>query len=99
MGTPAGIANMELLGAGAGQGFTASHQVYMHLAPALPTGGGGGNTIIDVVPTTTFIFRAWCPSGAKYEVWTGTSRNTPNPNGHTYTETTVVGELPYDSIF
>lgn len=59
----------------------------------------GGGTIIVVQPTTTFIFRGWDPLLSKYEFWTGSSRNTPNPSGHALQGPTVIGELPFTGIY
>lgn len=63
----------------------------------LPSSGGGTtivNTIVNVLPSITFIFRGFYVAGGVYEVWSGTTRNALPPSGHSLSDITVVGELP-----
>jgi hypothetical protein len=64
-----------------------------------PAGNVTNVTNIITVQSVTFIFRGFYLAGNTYEVWTGLSRNTPPPSGHTLQDITVIGELPVANIF
>ena len=63
-----------------------------------PTGSITNVTNVTV-QNVTFILRGWYPTTGQYEVWTGLSRNTPPPSGHTLSDVTVIGELPVNSLY
>jgi len=62
-------------------------------------GGGGGSTIVVTIQQALFVLRGFYPTSGQYEVWSGTSRNTPNPSGHPLTDITVVAELIGNAMY
>jgi hypothetical protein len=62
------------------------------ISPIAPFGGGSATVIVNV-QQATFVLRGFYPTSGQYEVWSGTSRNTPPPSGHTLNDITVIAEL------
>lgn len=69
--------------------FVMSYNWGTFAAPA----GGSTTTIVAVTPQATFVLRGFYATSGLYELWTGTSRNAPNPSGHPLTDITVIAEL------
>lgn len=72
--------------------YTQVGQVQGWISPVAPS-GGGNTTVIVTVQQATFVLRGFYPTSGQYEIWSGTSRNTPPPSGHTLNDITVIAEL------
>jgi hypothetical protein len=73
--------------------YSLTGQVTGWISPVAPSGGGGTTIVNQIVQSTTFFLRGFYPTSGQYEFWSGPSRNTPNPSGHSLTNITVVAEL------
>lgn len=56
-----------------------------------PTVGGGTTVVVQGGTSQTFFFRGFFPGSGQFEFWSGSSRNTPPPSGHSLVDVTVTG--------
>lgn len=71
--------------------YTQVGQVQGWISPVAPS--GNITVVNNTIQQATFVLRGFYPTSGQYEVWSGTSRNTPPPSGHVLNDITVIAEL------
>lgn len=62
---------------------------WVQFPPPAPAAAATTTTVVGT--SQTFLFRGFFPSSGQYETWSGPSRNTPPPSGHSLIDITITG--------